>query len=262
MTLLSYRAHPAVTKAAFVAEMEAHLAADQIKAGFYWSCGSGCAIGCGIQSILTLHGPNIEEHSDHAAHAAALGIPAWLSLVQDTLFENLSGPDQQSFPVAFARALPDGGYLSGLYAAWMPWVLREVVLPAAAGDDAVCAIIERVAAGLESNWATDDLLAVRFAAGAVVQATTGSVDRGAEQVVSLNAAWAAAYCAAGAKDAARSAARIGGVARNAAQDAVRCGIRATAWNAAGGFSANGRAATLKMANRLLVLMAACPVVAA
>lgn len=257
MTLLSYRGHPAVTKAAFVAEMEAHLAADRIKAGFYWNGGSGCAIGCGIQSILTLHGPNIEEHSDHAAHAAALGIPAWLSEVQDTLFENLSRPDQQLFPVAFARALPDGVDLSGLYAAWMPWVLREVVLPAAGRYSEVCAVIERVAAGLESNWATDDLIAVRLAAGAAVQATTQAVAFAAGEVVAMNAAWAAANCAAAAGD----AAGVGGAARNATRDSVRSAIRAAAWNAAGCSPAGAGVASFKMANRLLVLMAACPEVA-
>ena len=119
MSVLSYRGHPAITKAAFVAEMEAHAAADRIVAGHYWDGYTGCAIGCGLSSILGLQGgraldPFDPYYSRHHAHATALGIPLWLSALQDTLFENLPKLRRQLFPVQFARALPDGADLSGL----------------------------------------------------------------------------------------------------------------------------------------------------
>ena len=120
MSVLSYRGHPAITKAAFVAEMEAHAAADRIVAGHYWDGYTGCAIGCGLRSILDLQGGEVLDpfdpyYSRHHAHATALGIPLWLSGLQDALFENLPKVRRQLFPVQFALALPDGADLSGLY---------------------------------------------------------------------------------------------------------------------------------------------------
>ena len=140
MSVLSYRGHPAITKAAFVAEMEAHAAADRIVSGHYWDGYTGCAIGCGLRSILSLQGGETLDPYDpfygrHKAHAAALGIPRWLSGLQDALFESLPKPRQQSFPVQFAQALPDGANLSNLYeqvdaaAEESGWVPRLIIAP-------------------------------------------------------------------------------------------------------------------------------------
>ena len=252
MTVLSYRAHPAITKAAFVAEMKAHAAADRIVSGHYWIGGTGCAVGCGVQSIMTLNGPYIAGYGDHAAHAAALGIPVWLSLVQDALFEGLRPPGQQAFPVKFALALPDGADLSGLYAAWMPWVLREIALPAAGRVSGACAVIERVAAGIETDWVTDDQDAARTAADAA-SLIYGGVD---SWYAIRAAAFAAGAVAGGAvRDAASSGARANIATTDAAAAAAQIGATSR------GIIATRNAAYVRMANKLLTLMAACPVVA-
>ena len=237
MIALSYQGHPAVTKAAFVAEMEAHLAADRIRRGQYWTEGTGCAIGCGVQSIMNLKGIVGMAHSNHGLHAAALGIPKWLSEVQDMLFEGMRGPHQQSFPIEFARALPDGADLSGLHAAWMSWILREIDLPIAVGHAVAYVAIERVAAGIETNWATDNKFAASFAAKAITSSLTGGVDQAVRY-----ATWAASR-------------------------AVDVDARDALWATTDAvYAACGNAPYIavwtKIADKLLTLMAACPVVAA
>ena len=184
--MLAYRSHPSITKAAFVREMQDHAAHDRIKSGHYWEGGTGCAVGCGIESIIALSGDRV-FHSDHAALALHLGIPEWLASTQDAIFENLPKPRQQQFPVQFAEAIPDGADLSGLYRQFVPWMLREFALPVAQNDQARN-VVERVALGIETKWQHDDRDAAGAAGGAAAYAAAGDAARasaGAEAYVKM-----------------------------------------------------------------------------
>ena len=112
---LAYRADPAVTKPAFLDVLLGHQEADRIVQGRYWEHGKGCAVGCGIHSVMALTGREM-SHSDHAALAGALGANETLMRLQDRIFEGLPADEARLWPVRFARAIPDGADLSGVKA--------------------------------------------------------------------------------------------------------------------------------------------------
>ena len=159
--MLAYRMHPAVTKDAFVAVMQAHREADRIVQGTYWEDGRGCAVGCGLHTVRALTGLDL-AHSDHAALAAQVGVPEVLEHLQDKIFEGLPVKLAREWPLRFARAIPDGADLSGVWPMFALAVLRN--LPPTPDYPDVTAAVARVAAGWETGWADDDPSAARSAA--------------------------------------------------------------------------------------------------
>ena len=155
MNTLTYRGHPTVTKAMFVADMQAHAAADRLIAGRYETVSGshwqGCAIGCGIHTINRVTGAR-HYHGDHAALARDLGWPEWLARLEETLFEGLPADQRAAWPERLARAVPDNADISAVRDLWLAKVLRQVVLPVAGRNTA---IVERVALGLETGWIND-----------------------------------------------------------------------------------------------------------
>jgi hypothetical protein len=149
---LSYRAHPAVTQAAFVEIMEAHRAADRLVKGQYWSDGKGCAVGCGSHAVMALTGETF-DHADHEALGNRLGVPLVLMRLQDTIFEGLSQADAMQWPVRFARAIPEGIDLSSVWPQFCALQQRRLLTHVKRPD--VRAVVERVAVGYETNWQND-----------------------------------------------------------------------------------------------------------
>jgi len=142
------------TKAEFVAEMQAHRAADHLIAGLYFdaSTGRGCGIGCGVETINRPLGLNL-EYDSHAGLASALGWPVWLCGMEDRIFEGLPPLERSAWPVDLATAVPEGVDLEPALNQILARMLREVVLPAAGSS---AAIVQRVANGCATNWASDD----------------------------------------------------------------------------------------------------------
>ena len=99
---------PAI-KAFYLARVAAHRDADEIRHGYYWEGGKGCAVGC------TLHS------SDHAAYELELGIPRILARLEDGIFESLASPEDQVWPHAFLEAIPVG---ADLHIIWPRFFLR------------------------------------------------------------------------------------------------------------------------------------------
>jgi hypothetical protein len=97
--LLAFHNDPAI-KAKYVARVKAHTLADEIRQGFYWQNGKGCAVGCTI------------EGNDHNRYETELGIPQQIARVEDGLFEALSETDAKAFPLQFLEAIPVGADLS------------------------------------------------------------------------------------------------------------------------------------------------------
>ena len=205
MVILSYSA--GISRDEFIAEMKEHRAADRLVAGSYWSAGSGCAVGCGVETINRKRGTAI-LHDDHAGLAAALGWPKWLTPLEDKIFESLPAGDRVNWPVNLAVAVPQGVDLEPALNRILARILREIALPVA-GESA--GIVEQVAAGCATDWANDCPSAARTAADAAARAADAAA----------RAADAAARAAAGAAEWAVGAAAAGAGARLLVQQCRR-----------------------------------------
>lgn len=149
----AYKMHAAVTKEAFVEVMQDHREADRIVQGAYWKDGRGCAVGCGLHTVRALTGLDL-AHSDHAALAAQVGVPEVLEHLQDRIFEGLPIELAREWPLRFARAIPDGADLSGVWPKFAVAMLRN--LPPSPDYPDVTAAVARVATGWETGWVDDD----------------------------------------------------------------------------------------------------------
>ena len=186
-----------------LAEVQAHAAADHYRTGAYWDGSHGCTVGCSLHSAAVLTGDAIDA-SDHTAFPSYLGIPEQLARLQDWCFEHLPAEARATWPVDFIVAIPDGADLEPSIDRILARILREVVLPVAGGS---AGIVERVATGLETNWANDDRAAATTAAWAAAwAAAAGPAAAAAARAAAWAAEAAAAAWAAGAAEAARSAA--------------------------------------------------------
>lgn len=99
-------------KAELLARVKAHAAADRFRQGDYWDAHDrrGCAVGCAMVDPDTL---NLDtrlltfDYDDwHGAQEERWGIPAWLGMLEDTVFEGLPVKDARTWPVRFVAALP------------------------------------------------------------------------------------------------------------------------------------------------------------
>jgi len=139
-TMCAYHGDPAL-KAAVLAQMADHRAAERLITGTYWSwtIGRGCAVGC-----LT-HDPD----GGHEEYPVQWGIPEELAWLEDSIFETLPFEDALVWPERFLAAIEPGADLSGVHAAWSDAV-DEVAWP-------------------ESAWVADQLIAFIEAAPVAVE---------------------------------------------------------------------------------------------
>ena len=109
--LLTYHADPQL-KAALLAELAKHEAADQFVKGTYGRMNAhfrGCAIGCSLHSLNVILGkPEQERTGDHSRYMTELGWPLWLALLEDTVFEHLPEDQAARWPRRLAEAVPVG----------------------------------------------------------------------------------------------------------------------------------------------------------
>ena len=263
--LLAYHDDPAI-KAKYMAIVEGHRLADEIVQGYgYWDDGKGCAVGC------TLHS---DRHQDYPAE---LGIPEVLAWLEDLIFECIPVVEARRWPGRFLAAPEPGADLSLVWPKFAVWLLSsdDLGLPRMADRAGKLALAQVVALHQRTiegdhpspfEWTTAAL-----AAGSAVSSAEGAASRltalSAEGAASVSApilvcrlsGWPAA------REAAMDAARASGwgcpesVAWLADHAPVRGGPEAAPWRAA--VSAAVKAACLKMADRLLALMAEAPVAA-
>src|ERR1700679_2645748 len=114
----------AITKEAFVAELEHHKAQDSYVKGTYWEEGKGCAVGCAIESINKLTKQSI-NHSSHIELERAGICPEWLATIQDSIFEELSMARAKEWPLEFARAINVGSDLNKVKLAIICYILEQ-----------------------------------------------------------------------------------------------------------------------------------------
>ena len=92
---LSFRNDPSI-KSALIARMDAHSAADEIIKGTGWEGGKGCFIGCSLNNY------------DHSQWPVELGLPEWMALLCDAIFEGLPNADAMTFATELPRRIPVG----------------------------------------------------------------------------------------------------------------------------------------------------------
>lgn len=83
----------------YLKRIRAHAKADEFIKGTYWEKGKGCAVGCTVHS------------SSHAAYETELGIPQWLAILEDRIFEGMSNNRSMKWPVKFLEAINIGSNL-------------------------------------------------------------------------------------------------------------------------------------------------------
>jgi hypothetical protein len=114
-------------KAKYLSRVRAHAAADKIVKGIYWEGGRGCAVGC------TIHG------WDHRKYETELGIPRWLALLEDRIFEGMPLDQAKRWPERFLSAIAVGQDLKGIKKPFLQFVVAEARSSAAAKAEAAAA---------------------------------------------------------------------------------------------------------------------------
>lgn len=100
-------------KATYLARVHAHRLADDIRHGFYWEDGKGCAVGCTVHS------------GDHSAYETELGIPRIIARLEDRIFEGMGNGNSQEWPERFLSAIPVGANLSLVWPRFAVWLLVD-----------------------------------------------------------------------------------------------------------------------------------------
>jgi hypothetical protein len=187
--LLAY-SHPSISKELFVAEIEAHTAADRFVQGSYGNDSDetfrGCAVGCSLETVNRKLKNTHVSTSDHGAYETYLGIPRVLAKLEDRIFEGLPIAEAKAWPLRFSSAIPQGADLSSVWNEFCPWMLREIVLPTVSDQfPDVRTALERVIKGYETNWQND---AARAAAYAATDAAAAAARAAADAAYAARAA--------------------------------------------------------------------------
>ena len=205
--------------------IEAHRQADEIVKGKTGQGGKGCAVWCAFDKY------------DHKAYETKLGIPEWLALLEDHLFEGMPNEQAMTWPGRFIDAIPVGAKNWGdLYHDFMYYLMVDPlhgVIKNAGTEYGVKEAVERVAqlhAAREKNsekW--DQARSAAESAAMSARSAARSAESAAE-----SAAWSAArsaWSARSAESAARSAAESAWSAWSA-MSAAMSAAESAAWSAA------------------------------
>ena len=105
-------------KEKYVKRVEAHYKADEIVQGIYWENGKGCAVGCTMEM-------DNDSVNIHRQMEKVLGIPEWLALLEDGIFEGLPNEEAKKFPLRFLQAIKPGADLSKVEYQFKIWLLVD-----------------------------------------------------------------------------------------------------------------------------------------
>ncbi len=119
--MLAFHKDKAV-KAKYLARIQAHRKADELRSGFYWEeRGEGRFMGCAVGCIL--------HSSNHANAEREIGVPSALARLLDRLFESLWRSDQEfakGLPERFIKAPKVGADLTLVWAKFAHWMLLDL----------------------------------------------------------------------------------------------------------------------------------------
>lgn len=192
-----------MTKDAFMANLRAHAADDEIVRGLGYDGSHGCLVGCSFNEY------------DHSRGPAIAGVPVELWHLADAIHEGLTD-EPHLFPLQFGDAIRVGADLTKIHWQFLVWLLTDGVNgikrfsgdPAwgvAAAIDQVSALCARMAVG--DPVAQDDWAAAWAAAHAAHAAAMAAVGGAAMAAMAAHAAAMASNAAAMASNAAYIAMR-------------------------------------------------------
>ena len=246
--LIAYHNDPSV-KDAILAQLAAHREADELVQGYgYWDDGKGCAVGCTIHS------------SDHMEYEDRFGIPVMLARLEDSVFEGLPVKQARQWPERFMSAISPGTDLSRVGWKLLHWLLTDETVNPGINHPTVRDAVKRCAdiiADLADGKKVDPS-AAESAAWSAARSAAWSAKRAAWSAESAarRAAWSAESAARSAAWSAESAARSAESAESAARSAARSAKRAARSTESAAWSA----AWVKIADKLIELIAAAPLV--
>ena len=178
-------------KQKYIKRLEEHYKADEIIHGVYWQDGKGCAVGCTV-------------HSDsHQCYETELGIPKWLALLEDALFEGMGNDKAKEFPLQFLKTIPLGvteKQFQSVYHKFCVFVLES--MPKVNDEK-----IMRIIADVIVLHKTEEKDGKKWSAvESAVRSAAWSAAWSAVRSAAWSAAWSAAESAESAAESARSAA--------------------------------------------------------
>jgi hypothetical protein len=209
-----------------IADMQAHIAADQLVKGQYWEDGKGCFIGCAVKTRVGDDGKN---HTWHEIFQERYNIDKRLAELFDALFEGVPNERAMRWPIEVYSAIRVSSDVSKVADEFQYWLLT--------GDKSPLAFSFK-----EDVWGVWN--AIKGVAALYAERLNGNEP--------TPKSWDAAWDAAG--DAARAAAWA--AARAAAGEAARAAAGEAARAAAG--EAARAAAYIAMADKLLELLINAP----
>ena len=133
-----------ISKDEFVTEMKKHQALDAFIRGTYNHESSdslhfkGCAVGCSLESVARLKNIKL-NHENHKEFETHLGIPQWLALLEDKIFENCSKARVKTWPVEFSEAINEGADLNKIKIPFLIFIV-ETARPFCKDEKALTAI--------------------------------------------------------------------------------------------------------------------------
>lgn len=99
----------------FLERVRAHRKADRLIQGTGWEDGKGCAIGCTL------------ENYDHSLYPTELGIPEWLAMLEDNIFEGLPNDKAMMWPERFLAAINTGADLEKVKTPFLIYALEQTI---------------------------------------------------------------------------------------------------------------------------------------
>ncbi len=103
-----------ISKAEFIDEIRTNQKLDDFIRGTYWDEKEhkGCAVGCSVASINNKLSGKHGYHNNHTAYEKHLGIPEWLAILEDKIFERLPIEASKKWPLQFSKAINEGADLN------------------------------------------------------------------------------------------------------------------------------------------------------
>jgi hypothetical protein len=199
---LSYHNNPEV-KESLVARMQKHIELDELVQGATGENGKGCTVWC------ALNNGDLKEGYNHEAFETRLGLPEWLAILQDSIFEGLKPEDAKQFSSDWPKAIPVGKDLTPVKWKFCAFILQrniERVLTLDIPEDLKKQVVDAISGVLELNKSAAKTGVWDESAAESARSAAWSAAWSAESAA-RSAAWSAESAAWSAGSAARSAAR-------------------------------------------------------
>ncbi len=118
-----------IEKDQFVEEMKLHAKLDHFVKGTYGR-GRGktfraCSVGCALKSVQKVGKIKNIKKDDHSAFETHLGVPEWLAVLNDKIFEGVSDKRFKKWPVEFAEAINIGSDLDKIKTPFIIFILKN-----------------------------------------------------------------------------------------------------------------------------------------